>query len=137
MGKMAPMNQALAEAYGQRPDQHLADGGFAKLDDIGILAQAGVETFVPVPLPRDKTRDRHAPRPDDAPEVADWRRRMATEQAKAIYKERAATAEWVNVQARNRGLTRFLVRRIEKAKAVATWHALTHNMVCTWRLTTA
>ena len=134
MGKMAPMNDALAEAYGQRPDQHLADGGFAKLDDIETLAQAGVVTFVPVPEPRDKTRDRHAPRPDDAPEVAAWRRRMATEEAKAIYKERAATAEWVNAQARNRGLAQFLVRGIEKAKAVATWHALAHNMVCTWRL---
>ncbi len=52
MGKMAPMNQALAEADGQRPDRHLADAGCAKLDDIEILAQAGIETFVPVPLPR-------------------------------------------------------------------------------------
>ena len=134
MGKMAPMNDALAAAYGRRPDQHLADGGFAKLDDIETLARAGVVTFVPVPEPRDKTRDRHAPRPDDAPQVAAWRRRMATEEAKAIYKERAATAEWVNAQARNRGLAQFLVRGIEKAKAVATWHALAHNMVCTWRL---
>ncbi len=58
MGKMAPMNQALAEAYGQRPDRHLADGGCAKLDDIEILAQAGIETFVPVPLPRDTTKSR-------------------------------------------------------------------------------
>ncbi len=59
---------------------------------------------------------------------------MATAAAKAIYKERAATAECVNAQARNRGLTRFLVRGIDKAKAVATWHALAHNMACTWRL---
>ena len=34
MGKMAPMSDALAEAYDHRPAQHLADGGFAKLDDI-------------------------------------------------------------------------------------------------------
>ena len=133
MGKMAPMNDALAATYGQRPSQHLADGGFAKLEDIEALAQAGVVTYVPVPQPRDKTRDRHAPRPGDAPEVADWRGRMASEEAKAIYKERAATAEWVNAQARNHGLTRFLVRGIDKVKAVATWHALAHNMVCTWR----
>lgn len=134
MGKMAPMSDALAEAYGQRPGQHLADGGFAKLDDITALAKAGVETFVPVAEPRDKTRDRHQPRPDDAPEVAQWRQRMATEEAKAIYRQRAATAEWVNAQARNHGLTRFLVRGIDKAKAVASWHALAHNMLCTWRL---
>lgn len=137
MGKMAPMSDALAKAYGQRPCQHLADGGFAKLDDIEALARAGVETFVPVAEPRDKTRDRHRPRPDDAPEVADWRRRMATEEAKAIYRQRAATAEWVNAQARNHGLTRFSVRGIDKAKAVTLWHALAHNMACGWRLAPA
>jgi hypothetical protein len=42
------MNDALAGQYGTRPRQHLADGGFAKLDDIEALAQNGVETFVPV-----------------------------------------------------------------------------------------
>ena len=137
MGKMAPMNDALAAAYGRRPSQHLADGGFAKLKDIEELALAGVVTYVPVPVPRDQTRDRHAPRPDDPPEVADWRRRMASEEAKAIYRQRAATAECVNAQARNRGLTQFLVRGIDKVKAIATWHALAHNMACTWRLAPA
>ena len=34
---------------------------------------------------------------------------MATEEAQQIYRERAATAELVNAQARNRGLTRFRV----------------------------
>ncbi len=137
MGKMAPMNDALAAAYGRRPSQHLADGGFAKLKDIEELTQAGVVTYVPVPAPRDESRDRHAPRPDDSSAVAAWRRRMATEAAKAIYKQRAATAECVNAQARNRGLTRFLVRGVDKVKAVATWHALAHNMACSWRLASA
>jgi hypothetical protein len=34
MGEMLPTNAALAGQYGTRPRQHLADGGFAKLDDI-------------------------------------------------------------------------------------------------------
>jgi hypothetical protein len=42
-----------------------------------------------------------------------------------------------HAQARNRGLTRFLVRGLAKVKAVATWYALAHNMVCTWRLAAA
>lgn len=134
MGKMAPMNDALTTAYGRRPPRHLADGGFAKLDDIEALAKAGVTTFVPVPAPKDKTRDRHAPRPGDPPGVAGWRQRMSSEEAKAIYKERAATAECVNAQARNRGLTKFIVRGIDKVEAVALWHALAHNMACGWRL---
>ena len=53
---------------------------------------------------------------------------MGTPEAKEIYKERAATAECVNAQARNRGLQRLTVRGIEKVKAVATWFAIVHNM---------
>ena len=134
MGKMAPMNDALAGHYGERPRQHLVDGGFVKLDDIEVLARNGVEIFAPVPKPRDASRDRHAPQPNDPPGVADWRKRMGDDQAKQIYKQRAATAECANAQARNRGLTQFLVRSVEKVKTIALWHALTHNMVCSWRL---
>jgi hypothetical protein len=134
MGKMRPMNDALAEDYGERPRQHLVDGGFVKFDDIEALAQHGVATFAPVPKPRDASRDRHAPHAGDPPGVTEWRRRMGEDEAKQIYKQRAATAECANAQVRNRGLTQFLVRGVEKAKATALWHALTHNMVCSWRL---
>src|SRR3954470_4102120 len=128
MGKMAPMNEALAANYGQRPGQHLADGGFAKLADIADLAQAGVVVYVPVPTPRNA--ERYAPLPGDPPEVAAWRERMNTDDAKAIYKERAQTAECANAQARNRGLKQFLVRGLEAVTATALWYALAHNMAC-------
>ena len=42
MGKMAPMNDALAAAYGQRPAEHLADGGFARLDGGVVIDQTDV-----------------------------------------------------------------------------------------------
>jgi transposase len=133
-GQLRPMSDQLAEVYGQRPGEHLVDGGFAKLADIEALAAAGVAVFAPVPKPRDAARDPHAPRDGDGPGVAAWRRQMGSEAAKAVYKERAATAECVNAQCRNRGLLRFLVRGLEKAKAVGLWHALAHNMICTGRL---
>src|SRR5690349_11023397 len=104
---LSPMSAALADHYGLR--QHLADGGFAKLADITALAQAVVEIFVPVPTPRNAGRDRYAPLPGDPPEVAAWRERMNTDDAKALYTERASTVECANAQARNHGLTRFLV----------------------------
>jgi hypothetical protein len=53
---------------------------------------------------------------------------MGTQAAKEIYKERAATAECVNAQARNRGLHQFTVRGLKKVKAIATWFAIAHNM---------
>jgi hypothetical protein len=54
---------------------------------------------------------------------------MGTAQAKEIYKQRAATVECVNAQARNRGLQRLLVRGREKARAILLWFAIAHNVV--------
>jgi transposase len=133
-GQLRPMSERLAEVYGQRPGEHLVDGGFAKLADIEALAAAGVVVFAPVPKPRDAARGPHTPREGDGPGVAAWRRRMGGEAAKAVYRQRAATAECANAQCRNRGLLRFLVRGIEKARTVGLWHALAHNMACTGRL---
>jgi hypothetical protein len=133
-GQLRPMSERLAEAYGQRPGEHLADGGFVRLADIEALAAAGVAVFAPVPKPRDAGRDPYAPLESDGSGVAAWRRRMGSEAGKAVYKQRAATAECANAQCRNRGLLRFLVRGLEKAKAVGLWHALAHNMIRTGRL---
>jgi hypothetical protein len=132
MGKLAPMSDVLAEQYGERPGQQLADGGFAKLDDIDRSARNGVEVFVPVPKPRDASRDRYLPLPGDSPAVAAWRQRR--DDAKEIYKERAATVELANAQVRNHGLRQLVVRGLEKVEAVALWFALAHNMMGGWRL---
>ena len=133
-GQLRPMSERLAAVYRQRPSEHLVDGGFAKLAGIEALAAVGVAVFAPVPKPRDPARDPHAPRDGDGPGVAAWRQRMGSDAAEAVYKERAATAECVNAQCRNRGLLRFFVRGLEKARTVGLWHALAHNMVCTGRL---
>jgi hypothetical protein len=139
-GQLRPMNDALKAAYARRPRDHLADGGFAKLDDIRTLAEAGVTVYAPPPAPRSGRDphaplpgDPHAPLPGDPPAIAAWRARMGTDDAKAIYKQRAATAELANAQMRGRGL-RLLVRGAEKAKAVFLWHALAHNMARLWSL---
>ena len=78
---------------------------------------------------KDKSRDPHEPLPDDAPAVAAWRKRMGTDEAKEIYKDRAATAECVNAIARNRGLQQFAVRGVQKVKAVVLWYVLAHNLI--------
>ena len=51
-----------------------------------------------------------------------------------MYADRAATAECVNAQARNRGLRQFVVRGLAKVTAVATWFAVAHNVACGARL---
>ena len=120
-GEMLPMVEQHQERYDKVPDEYLVDGGFAKKDDI--------ERLDPVQKPKKETRDLHRPRESDSPKIAAWRTRMGTEQAKQIYKERAATAECVNAIARNRGLHQFNVRGLLKAKAVILWYVIAHNMM--------
>jgi transposase len=129
LGQMTPMIQQHVQRYGEKPKEALVDGGFAKLDDIDEVEQGGTTVYAPVRPPRSSARDAHTPRSDDTPAVAQWRQRMATDEAKTIYRQRAATAECVNALARNRGLQRFLVRGLRKVKAVMLWFALAHNLM--------
>jgi transposase len=136
LGQLTPMNEQIHERHAIYPKEALVDGGFAKHQDIEATATRceGCQVYAPVPKPRDPKQDRYAPHDGDSPAVAEWRARMATEPAQRIYKERAATAECVNAQARNRGLVRLLVRGLKKVKAIALWYAIAHNVVCGVRL---
>ncbi len=127
-GEMPAMLDQLQQRYQASPDAMLVDGGFSKRDDIEEAARRGITVYGPVPQPKDSTRERYAPLPGDSEALAAWRTRMGTDEAKAIYKERAATAECVNAAARNRGLQRFQVRGLDKAKAIALLFALAHNL---------
>jgi transposase len=129
-GLMVPMVEQIQKQYGRLPQEYLADGGFGKLDDITCLGRKGMLIYTPI-MEEDKKRakgvDPHAPMKGDTPEVAAWRKRMGEPEAKAIYKQRASSAEFANAGCRNRGLLRFQVRGLAKAKAVALWHAIAHN----------
>lgn len=138
MAQLAPMVGQVERRLGQSPDQWLVDGGFAAHGQIDAVADK-TEVYAPVPEP--KTRkdeqgnalaqdtDKHQPKAGDSPAVARWRQRMATEAAKEIYKERAATAECVNALARNRGLQRLPVRGLAKVRSVVGLFVLAHNLM--------
>lgn len=130
-GQMAPMVEQHQERYAEKPREMLVDGGFVKKADIDEVSppRGGTTVYAPVMQSKDVTRDPHTPRDDDSPAVAEWRQRMSTDEAKTIYRQRAATAECVNALARNRGLQRFLVRGLRKVQAIALWYALAHNVL--------
>lgn len=128
-GQLPPMLDQIEERFQERPNEVLVDGGFANREDIEAVQAGGqCQVYAPVSKPKKATVDRHEPKATDSAEVAEWRRRMGTKKAKKIYKERAATAECVNAQTRNRGLGQFMVRGLEKVKSVATWFAIAHNI---------
>jgi transposase len=130
-GKMAPMVEQHEERYGEPPEEMLVDGGFAKKDDITQVSPPEGKTTVYAPVQQAKKADLdpHTPRDDDSPAVAEWRTRMATDEAKEIYKQRASTAECVNAIARNRGFQQVRVRGRPKVRAVLLWYVLAHNLM--------
>lgn len=130
-GQMGPMVEQIDDRYDRVPAEMLVDGGFAKHEDIEAVSgpEVGCTVYAPVQKPKDPQVDRHAPHPQDSERVAEWRKRMGTEEAKTIYKERASTAECVNALARQRGLSQFVVRGLKKVLSIALWHALSHNVL--------
>ena len=85
--------------------------------------------YAPVPKPNKEGVDPHQPKRTDSDAVAEWRTRMAGEQANTIYKQRASTVETANGECKTyRGLTQALVRGIDKVRCLALWSALAYNL---------
>ena len=125
-----PMAAQVEARSGRRPAEYLVDGGFAPKQTVPALEAQAITVYTPVQKPKDPTRNPYEPLKGDVPAVAAWRQRMGTVEAKAIYKERAATAECVNAQCRNRyGLQQFTVRGVNKVACVALLTVITHNLL--------
>jgi hypothetical protein len=133
MAELTPMVDQVAERYDQTPREWLVDGGYPAHKQLENVAEQ-TTVYAPVPRLKDPVVDPHEPKPTDSAAVAAWRRRMGAENAKVIYKERAATAECVNAQARNRGLIQVRVRGSVKVRCVLLFHALAHNLMRTFAL---
>lgn len=129
MGQMSPMHQDIQQRYATTPDHWLADGGFTKLQAIDELTERGTQPVLPPPRSRNPDIDGLAPKDSDTPAQAQWREFMRSDFAKALYIQRGATVECANAQLRRRGLQRFNVCGMAKARAVLLWHALAHNLM--------
>lgn len=127
-GQALAVEEQVEERTGKHPEGYLVDGGFVDLKDIETLERKGVKVYAP---PKDN-RDIEVSykRGAGSKEVAAWRERMNTGEARAIYKERAATAECVNALMKGRyGLDRFMVRGLPKVLCVTLLMVLTHNLL--------
>lgn len=145
MAQLAPMLEQVEQRLGQSPEQWLVDGGFPAHAQIDAVS-ARTEVIAPVPKLRQRKQDdddggrppaalsEFDPRPGDSDAVIAWRTRMKDPAVQEIYKLRAATAECVNAQARQRGLQRLPVRGLDKVRGVALLYALAHNLMRTVRL---
>ena len=150
MAQLAPMVEQVEQRLGKAPERWLVDGGFPAHEQIDAVA-GKTELYAPVPKSKPpKSKDKSdggsgeaghteqpappvvsefEPKPGDSEAVKRWRGRMNTDAARELYKDRAATAECVNAQARKRGLQRMPVRGLAKVKCVVRLYALAHNLM--------
>jgi transposase len=133
-GQMRPMHKQLQKRYGRTPQEYLADGDFMVVEDIEHLEKQGTTVYTPPRKRPGSQEDPPAPVRGESAVLEEWRQRMADPIGKLIYRQRAASIECVNAQARNHGLQNFLVRGPAKAKVIGLWHALAHNLMRIFRL---
>lgn len=126
---------------GRAPDRLLADTRSVIQADIKDFAEShpGMVIFSPPPPDKegakpDTLRKRLQKRAREIEPLKAWRARMATDEARDIYRRRKHI-ERVHALMKNRGLGRLLVRGIEKVRSVAIIHALAHNLWHAFRLT--
>ena len=131
-GAMAPMHDDVCQRYDTTPDKYLVDGGFHTKDDITTLEQRGTPVFAPIHGAAkmiETGTDPHARQKTDTDEMAAFRQRLATDDAKQLYKQRPSIAEFPNAECRHRGLHPFRVRGLKQAKATTLWYAPTFNLM--------
>jgi transposase len=133
-GQLGPAMAEVEQRYGQRPEELLADGGFDSKRDIEEL-HAADQGAMAVFCPWRRTRDGQPQplKPKDGPGVRAWRERMTSEAGQERYGLRFAT-ERPHADMRNRGLTRVLVRGVERVKSVVLWYVHAHNFLVISRL---
>ena len=128
-GRMRPMLDHVTRRY-RSPKRYLADGGYTKNADIEWAADpanGAVKVHCPPMRSRHRT-DPFAPRRDDGPGMAAWRRRMKSATGKAVYKRRAI-AECIHARFRHWNLRQLTVRGRAKVRTVLLWFALANNIL--------
>ncbi len=79
--------------------------------------------------PGNQVTGRSIQRTEELPEVAEFRHKMQTEQARKIYRQRAQVAETPNLWIKAKfGLRQFNVRGLRKVGMEALWASLTYNI---------
>jgi Transposase DDE domain len=142
-GLAVPMVEDIVQRYGRTPQKLLTDTNYATSKDIAALAAhaaGAVQIFAPPPSERQDVKPatlakRAKQRAREPASVNEWRSRMATQAGQEVFSLRKLI-ERINANLKNHGFGFLHVRGLIKAKAVALWHALAHNLMVAHRLRT-
>ena len=143
---LEPMVAQVRAVTGGTPGEWSGDTGFFSEQNLRVLAQAGIEAFIPPerqphsqhPLPAGVAQvleaagvgpPAAAPAVSEAAAPAEMRAKLATAAGRAAYAKRKQTVEPVFGQLKERrGLRRFLLRGLAKVSGEWALWCLTHNL---------
>jgi transposase len=132
--------QQVVDRCGVTPQRLLADGSAMTQDDIVGLSQSAphLDVFSPPPTERqdvtaETLRKRVWKHRNEPAPVQRWRKRMASEAGKLVYRRRKLT-EHAHAKMKNRGFGRMLVNGLATVRCVCLLHALALNLLNAHRL---
>jgi transposase len=117
------MIQRIKDLYNIVPEKWFVDGGYKSKEELKRATEIFEECKIYMPVNEEDTQ-----KLKESETEVELRQRMATAEAQELYKERAATAEYVNAQARNKGIQQFRVKGLKKVTCVAYIFAIAHNL---------
>lgn len=127
-GQAPAMITQIEERTGSKPKDYLVDAAYTDKTSVDDLDAMKVKLYGSVP--ERAGQDPFKPQMNDSAAVSAWRKRMGSNEAKQIYKERAPTIERVNADVRTyRTMDRMLVRGTKKVRCIALWNALAFNLM--------
>lgn len=134
--QLKPMLERCGKQAGRRPRETVADAGYWSEKNAGAKA---TELFIATTKDwkqRKALREKGPPRgriPEDATVRDRMERKLLTRRGRAAYRQRGPTIEAVFGQMTMRGLTRFVMRGIEKVRTEWSMWCMTHNILKLWR----
>ena len=91
--QLEPMLDDTERRTAKTPNQALVDGGYMNFASVEHAAARGVELFAPLRVNKDYKIDPHQVQPHDSAPIAAYRQRMASNEGKQLYKQRAERSE--------------------------------------------
>lgn len=128
-GLSEQMRPEVERRTGVKVRTHITDAGYLSKPTVEREAAAGVTRIMPLPTGKDGEPGTEC-QPGDGPGVRAWRKRMGTEEAKALLRQRSGVAETPNAELKTyRAMDRLLVRGLKKTMSVILLGAIVYNLV--------
>lgn len=134
-GQLAPMIDCaranLAAAGAAAPETVLADAGYWSNEQIGRLAEAGIQALVP---PEGHARTKPPAKSKRSGPYAQMRAKLRSERGSELYRQRKTIIEPIFAQTKvTRGIDRFQRRGLAACRAELKLIFATHNLLKLWR----